>query len=58
MTATSGRMAETAVSVSPVKGQVIGFIVGAEPRAPLRVYRPVPLYPRSTANGRPDAPAT
>ena len=52
MIATSGLTADTAVSCSPVNGQVICLIVS------VWVASPVPLYPRSTANGSPAAPAT
>ena len=52
MTATSGRSAGTAVSTSPVNGQVTGAMVA------VCFARSVPRYPRSTANGSPDAPAT
>ena len=52
ITVTSGRRAATAVSVSPVNGQVISAMFAAWSASP------VPLYPRSTANGSPDAPAT
>src|SRR5215468_11239046 len=52
MIATSGLRADTAISVSPVNGQVIGLIVS------VCWTIPVPAYPRSTANGSPAAPAT
>ena len=51
MTATSGRSADTAVSVSPVNGQVMS----ATPA--VCAGRSVPRYPRKIANGRPEAPA-
>jgi len=57
ITATSGLSAATAVSVSPVNGQVIGRTDGW-PSSPGRPSRPVPRYPRSTAKGTPEAPAT
>jgi hypothetical protein len=56
ITVTSGRSAATAVSVSPVNGQAICAMLARAPAAPFT--RPVPLYPRSTANGSPAAPAT
>ena len=52
ITVTSGRRAATAVSSSPVNGQVMVVTFGATAASP------VPRYPRSTANGSPEAPAT
>jgi hypothetical protein len=52
MTATSRSSAGTAVSTSPVNGHVIGLIVAVCSASD------VPLYPRRTANGRPEAEAT
>ena len=57
ITATSGFSAATAVSRSPVNGQVMGRTAGW-PSRPGRPSRPVPLYPRRIANGTPEAPAT
>ena len=49
---TSGCSADTAASCSPVNGQVTALTDSERP------MRPVPKYPRSTANGSPEAPAT
>src|SRR6185295_16114122 len=52
MTVTSGLIAGTAASCSPLNGHSMVFTVS------VTVGRSVPRYPRNTANGRPEAPAT
>jgi hypothetical protein len=52
ITVTSGLSAATAASSSPVKGQVT--VATLDKWAAMSV----PAYPRRTANGSPDAPAT